>query len=235
MDYNNYFQNHYWEISDIQMRYYAQYFHRVLWDVFKNQDKTIRILEIWSGQWKFLNYISSLGYVNYVWFELDVDMTAFLRKQYPSFVFHSTNVNDYLIENPESFDIIFMSNVFEHLSVDEWKNMLKSIYLWMKSSGTFINIMPNAWSLFMSSYGRYNDITHKVLYTSASFNHILLDAGFKQVMHKNVFFTHLNSIIDSFWRLFQKVSFFILKYFLLLNGFPSDNILTFEIFTLAKK
>jgi hypothetical protein len=48
--------------------------------------------------------------------------------------------------------------------------------------------MPNAWCI-SAWVARYNDITHKVIYTDNSFNQVLLEAGFKKenINHFNVY------------------------------------------------
>lgn len=70
-----------------------------------------------------------------------------------------------------------MSHVFEHFSIEEGITLANQVLKHLKPHGKRINIMPNA-GCISAGVARYNDITHKVIYTSNSFSQVLLEAGF---------------------------------------------------------
>lgn len=237
MNYSGYFKNHYKNISDSQIKYSDQYFKNNLWDYINNLDRWIDILEIWPGQWMFARYVKKLWFTKYTWFEIDMEMMKELKNIYPEYSFYSTDVIEFLKENDHKFDFIFMTNVFEHFEIEKWQILIESILNWLRKWGSFINIMPNAWSIFMASYWRYNDITHHVLYTENSFNHLLLNAWFKStnIIHKNIYFCNPNKVKQFFYRGIQRIFISFMKYLLLVSWYPCEKVTTFEIFTQTKK
>lgn len=237
MKYTNYFKNHYSPLSDYQLRFASKYSTQNILPHLLEYKNDSTIIEIGSWQWKFAGFLATLWYKNHIWFELDNDMTENLKTLFPQYQFHSSDVLEYLEKNPNSIDVLFMSHVFEHFTRENWQKLLELIYSSLKEDGVFINVMPNASSLFMATYGRYNDVTHEVIYTENSFNHVLLNAWFNrdQVKHKNVYFVNPSWFIHIIGTVFQRGMLFFMKYFLILTGYPYERITTFEILTVAKK
>ena len=107
------------------------------------------------------------------------------------------------------FDIIYMSHVFEHFSLEDWIKLASLIKKSLKKWWLWINKMPNAQSLYYACRWKYTDITHKIIYTPNSFNQILLRPWFKRkdIAHKNeyIWTTVIRRIIFKVWYLFHKV------------------------------
>jgi len=183
--YEDYYSNHIW-YTNIKCDWIIKKYKCNFGNIIDEKWKNINVLEIWSWMWCFTKFIKQLWIKNYTWIDLDKDSIQFLDKQYPEFEFINISVLDFL-KWKKQYDIIFMSHVFEHFSIEEWIYLSKLINKSLKDNWIWINIMPNAWSLYYSWYMRYVDITHKTLYSYESFSQVLLKSWFKKekIIHKN--------------------------------------------------
>jgi len=76
----------------------------------------------------------------------------------------------------KKFDIVFESNLLEHLDADQAEKTLKEIHRILKPGGTFIGLQPN----FQYAYRSYfDDYTHQMILSHYSFQDILENYGFK--------------------------------------------------------
>ncbi len=74
------------------------------------------------------------------------------------------------------FDVVFSSNLLEHLTVEEITRALKEVRKILKENGLFIILVPN----FRYSYRNYfDDYTHKTILTDRSLKDMLVGCGFK--------------------------------------------------------
>ena len=193
-------------------------------------DKKVCILEIGSGNGWFSNYCDKLWFKNYIWFDLDDNMTQKTQKIFPNYKFYSKDIFDFLNSQKNAFDVVFISHVFEHLEEERACEISKLIYESLKLWWIWINTMPNAEAPYTSQ--RYLDVTHKKIYSSNSFSQILLEIGFEknninhyeQVLGNNI-------IIRGIMKIFK----YFHKAFLLSAGIYPPKIFTQNIFTIAKK
>ncbi len=211
MEYKSYYKNHWYWLS-IDDKIYKKRFQSLeinLRDLFKSFKKNDIIIEIWCWKWYFTNFCSKKWFSNYTWFELDEDMLKLVKKRFPKYDFRKDDIFSFLKEQENNLDIVYMSHVFEHFSLEEWKELSKLIHKALKTNGIWINLMPNASAPYCSWYLRYNDITHKILYTTNSFNQILNNSGFlrKNIKHKNpiVGETFIKRVILFFWKNIHRV------------------------------
>jgi len=125
-----------------------------------------------------------------------------------------------------------MSQVFEHFTIEEWNKLINLFHWSLKSWGLWINIMPNAQSIYNVWYLRYNDITHKTLYTSNSFNQLILNNWFlkNNIIHKNAFIWY--NIIK---RIIFKISVFFHKVLLLSIWSSLPKIYTMNLISIIRK
>ncbi len=233
-EYKNYYKNHMWYKNQDNDSYLINYYYKNLVKIFNGYDlNKIKILEIGCWKWTFTKYCISLWVEKYYWFDLDKNIISINKNIFNEnkwYIFSSEDVIDFMNFNKD-FDIIFMSHVFEHLNPEESLLYIESIYKALKDNGIYINIMPNAWSLFSSSILRYTDNTHKKLYTDNSFSQILLSWWFISKNIKNVnskSWPYLLMIV----RIFIK---YIIKSFIKFMWYSTSSIDTLEIITFSKK
>jgi ubiquinone/menaquinone biosynthesis C-methylase UbiE len=76
----------------------------------------------------------------------------------------------------DTFDIVFASNLFEHLTREELDQCLRQVKRILKSGGKLLIVQPN----FKYSYRTYfDDYTHVQIFTETSLSNLLLAHGFQ--------------------------------------------------------
>lgn len=107
-------------------------------------------------------------YTNLIYRSMDVD-----REQFHDFYS--------LEEIQESFDVVFLFEVIEHLGLEEGIGLLKKIYDFLNEGGRLILTTPNVFN--PSRFWR--DATHKVAYCYDELGGLLLAQGFQiKVMYR---------------------------------------------------
>jgi len=207
--YKDYYNTHWYSEKEVNYKE-SEFFFKYNYDnIFNKIDKNIKILEIWSWQWKFAYYLKNKWFKNYIWLDLDKNIINETKEKYKNYEFYNISALEYLKNKIEEFDIIYMSHVFEHFTLEEWIELSKLINASLKKWWLWINEMPNAQSIYYASYWRYNDITHKIIYTPNSFNQVLLKSWFKRwnLIHKNeyIWTTLKNKIIHKFFIFIHKI------------------------------
>ena len=104
-----------------------------------------------------------------------------LKRHFPKLVFRSMDIDrerfhDFysLGEIQESFDVVFLFEVIEHLDLEEGIHLLKRVYDLLHAGGRLILTTPNIFN--PSRFWR--DATHKVAYCYDELGGILLAQGF---------------------------------------------------------
>lgn len=242
--YNNYYATHtgYIQASQKSRQYQVKGIryrvHSHITSILQWKDiNTINVLEIWCGQWYFAQYCKEIGIQSYIWYDLDSSIVEFCQKILPEYNFYSTDIYEHLSQNHDTYDIVFMSHVFEHIPLDQMPTLIPWIYNALKPGWARINIMPNAWSLFMGTYGRYNDLTHIQLYTENSFGQILMQNGIpmSKIRHHNVYPANLLWVQSSIIKTLRSISTFLLRCVLSISGYPTTKTSTFEILTTVSR
>ena len=149
--------------------------------------KDLKVLEIGFGLWNFAYYCDQKWISYFEGIEIDYTFGPDLQKLFPDYKFIKANFEEYLNKYDHTYDIIFMSHVFEHLSMEEANNLITLVSTSLKKGGIFINYTPNAASILQSTYWRYCDLTHTTVYCERSINQLILNnwAIFSAIEHKN--------------------------------------------------
>jgi SAM-dependent methyltransferase len=105
-----------------------------------------------------------------------------LKRHYPNLIYKSMDVDregfhDFysLEEIQESFDVVFLFEVIEHLGLEEGVQLLKTIYHLLNEGGRLILTTPNVFN--PSRFWR--DATHRVAYCYDELGGLLLAQGFQ--------------------------------------------------------
>ncbi len=111
-----------------------------------------------------------------------------LKKYYPNLIYKSMDVDQQqfhdfhsLEQVRESFDVVFLFEVIEHLDLEEGVKLLKKAYDLLNEGGRLILTTPNVFN--PSRFWR--DATHKVAYCYDELGGLLLAQGFQiKVMYR---------------------------------------------------
>ncbi len=133
-----------------------------------------------------------------------------LKKHFPNIVYKNMDIDReqfhdfYSFEHVrEKFDLIFLFEVIEHLTIDEGIKVLKQIYQLLNSEGRLIISTPNIFNP-----GRFwRDASHKQAYCYDELGGILLANGFgikeiyrtyNDAIHKYLFRVYLMSALHRY-------------------------------------
>ena len=105
-----------------------------------------------------------------------------LKRHYPNLIYKTMDVDregfhDFysLEEIQESFDVVFLFEVIEHLGLEEGVQLLKRIYHLLNEGGRLILTTPNVFN----PNRFWRDATHKVAYCYDELGGLLLAQGFQ--------------------------------------------------------
>jgi ubiquinone/menaquinone biosynthesis C-methylase UbiE len=130
------------------------------------------VLELGSGYCDFINSIRAKR-------KVAIDISEDMRKFASSEVdFICGSIVDLTLFEDNEFDIVFSSNVFEHLDQEEVSLCFKQIFSKIKKDGLLIILQPN----FRYAYSEYfDDFTHKSIWSHVSLSDFLILHGFSVV------------------------------------------------------
>ena len=124
-----------------------------------------------------------------------------IKAHYPGAIYKSLDVDrsqahDFysLDEVDETFDVVFLFEVIEHLELEEGMEMLAKIYALLREGGKLILTTPNVFN--PSRFWR--DATHKVAYCYDELGGILMGRGFRII-------SMYRTYNDAFHRFFFRV------------------------------
>jgi SAM-dependent methyltransferase len=164
------------------------------------------VLDIGSGYCDFINNIKAKSKTA---IDSDPASKGFCN---PEITFINIDVTKTEFEE-KSFDVVFVSNLFEHLDEHDLDLLTNKIYKWLKEKGTLILVQPN----YYYAYREYwDDYTHKKAFSHVSLSDFLISKrfkilkiekkflpySFKSLLPKSYLMTRL--YLKSLWRPFAK-------------------------------
>jgi 2-polyprenyl-3-methyl-5-hydroxy-6-metoxy-1,4-benzoquinol methylase len=143
------------------------------------KNKEAKILDFGCGWGHQLMALWCAGYQNLEGVEISKDQAAICHFE-ASGRLPVVNIDgrDFLKNIKDTYDLIILNDVLEHLTVAEAKQTLSIIHQSLQPHGTIVIRTPNMSSL-LSSYSLYIDITHISGYTEYSIQQILDQSGFE--------------------------------------------------------
>ncbi len=139
---------------------------------------TAKVLDIGAGYCNFINNIKAGE-------KYALDLFEDIEKYAARDVFiYKQSITETESLKSSYFDIVFASNVFEHLSSDELQNLLLELKRILKPEGKLVVIQPN----FRYSFKVYfDDYTHKQIFTATGLCSLLETNGFYIQVRKDRF------------------------------------------------
>ena len=133
------------------------------------------------------------------------------------------------------FDAVIFNDVIEHLTKSEIFEVLDGISKVLKTGGVLLIKTPNMANPFVSSAGRYIDITHEVGFNEESMSQVLKASGFKDIKIVGTDVYVLNPIISIAAKILSKIINTILFMLSALYGRTSIKIFEKDILAAAYK
>lgn len=173
--YNEYVEEKSWEEIDFGKFKRADdlYFEAELSRYKLDYTSPIKIYEVGFGNGVFAGWVKSKGYIYSGSELLDELVNRGIRKGFD--VFKDAEVDDNLSKS--SVDLIVAWDVFEHLSLDDLINSLKTYQNYLKPNGMILARVPSGDSPFGRSI-YHGDITHKTALGSSAVRQIAKKCGY---------------------------------------------------------
>lgn len=159
--------------NDIKTNKYIIEIHKIM-----PRNKNDRVLDLGCGMGRFLLALREMGYTNLTGVEINNDLAGICRKDGLNVI--CSDVLDFLMKETEPYDVIYLSDVLEHIENDKQIELLAAIYRNLSESGFLYISVPNACSP-IGLYFRYIDWTHLSSFTETSLSYVLRNAGFDDI------------------------------------------------------
>ncbi|MDB9787217.1 class I SAM-dependent methyltransferase [Bacteriovoracaceae bacterium] len=143
------------------------------------KNKETPILDIGVGRGEMLKVMKDNKYAHYKGIDISPSTVTFCQDQKLNCELIE-DTQKWLTEHRNSFGVITLLDVLEHIPRDQSINFLKSIKKSLLQDGKVIIQVPNLQSPDGQLH-RYNDFTHESGFVEHSLEQILLVAGFKNI------------------------------------------------------
>lgn len=201
----------------------------------KNLIKSQRILEIGPGKGELLSLLNQQKFTNIDIIDNDQAILNYCQKKYQlqqSILLK----NDNILKNLKNkYDLIILTQVFEHIKKERYIFWLKNLYQVLKPNGYIIITVPNGANPLFGTE-RYGDLQHQNLFTITSFSQLITFANLKNHSYQILPFSIPSTNPLNFIRIIlQKLlhSFFVIL--MIINGAIYQTLLTPNITLVIKK
>ena len=143
--------------------------------------KTSTILDVGCGYGRYLKALTEFGYCNAYGIDISEEQIRYAQERLG---LKSCKVADglgFLKDKNETYDVILLLDVLEHLSLDDSICLIRSVNRALKNAGVLVVQVPNAISPL--AVHRYGDLTHFRAYTTHSMEQTLLLGGQWKISH----------------------------------------------------
>ena len=134
------------------------------------------ILDIGIGRGEMLSCLKTWGYSKSRGIDISLSTVNFCRGINLNVELVS-DTESWLADNVNSFDVITLLDVLEHINKESLVSFLRAIKNSLKDGGVLIIQTPNAQSPDFQLH-RYNDITHEFCFSEHSLSQLLITVGF---------------------------------------------------------
>lgn len=140
-------------------------------------NRSAKILDAGCGEGNLLYFLKELGYDNMAGFDISSENVAICHSLGLTFVrqFNALAIDQF--SGALEFDVIFATDVIEHLPKEKAGNFLKQIYDRLLPGGYVVIQTPNMGSI-LGLHARYYDLSHEFGVTEKSAVDLLMLAGF---------------------------------------------------------
>ncbi len=196
-------------------------------------DTTEQVLDIGIGRGEMISCMNNWGYSNYLGVDISKSTVEYCKNLGLN-VELIADTRTWLQQHEQSFSLITLLDVLEHVPKHEVVSFLKDVKTALKPGGVLIIQVPNLQAPD-SQLHRYNDFTHESGFVENSMKQVLLAAGFKDFYFRGFeIFVHA-SLVERVARIGRYIYWQITKILRKLNTNLSPNILNPVFFAVVKK
>lgn len=144
---------------------YRHFFSRLI-------PKESSVLELGAGYGDFINQVSARR-------RIALDMwDGFAEHLQPGIESHVGSVTDLSFLSPSSIDFVFASNLFEHITQEDFSAVLRQLRSALTETGTLNVVQPNYYYCYREYF---DDYTHRTIYSHTSITDFLEANGYEVI------------------------------------------------------
>jgi 2-polyprenyl-3-methyl-5-hydroxy-6-metoxy-1,4-benzoquinol methylase len=148
---------------------------------FSTIQKSSNILDLGCGVGQFLFYLKNNGFDNLTGIDISSSQIALALEMQPQINFlHIDNSVEFLLNNRNTYDVIVLNDVLEHIAVEQIIPFLDALHCSLKPSGRIIIKTINS-AYPLSNASRYLDPTHTTSFHQKSLTQLLRHTGFSDI------------------------------------------------------
>lgn len=142
-----------------------------------------KILELGSGIGGFLNYLKLKGINDYIGVDNSEEQLEVCRSYVTDKIINDDAIN-FLKKNENSFDIIFLFDLIEHIKYSQIPEFTSLLYNTLNDNGKLLVRTPNM-SVMTGLRSRYLDFTHRIGFTEESIKQVFSESNFSKIEVSN--------------------------------------------------
>ena len=193
---------HYLKWHEDSIEHYEQMSNFYIENFFSDipSDRSVRILDVGCSIGLNMYALQKNGYSNVKGIEIQYDLAKIGMKHGLDIEVVEDSMN-WLNAHQDTFDVVFLLDVLEHIDKKDQQSFLKSISNSLRDQGVLICSVPNANSVIAPRY-RYIDWTHCMSFTEHSLEFIILNSGFNECKIFELDFFHFPGVSARIFRYF---------------------------------
>ena len=165
-----------------------------------------KVVDLGCGNHSTLELFSNVGFKNIIGVD---QLTNIKNTKNEKITFVNSEIINYLTNcKDETFDMISIFDVVEHISLNSIEILFKNIYRVLKPNGSVVIQSPNGSSpLFGSIF--YGDPTHIFCFNEYSLGNLLISSGFKK---EKIDYVECSPVNLSFFSFIRFILWFFLRF-----------------------
>ncbi len=146
------------------------------------KNKDARILEIGPGFGEWLELlVAEQKYTHVQAIDVSQEVADFCNNIILGLTSVVEDTQTFLKQHAQSFDVILMFHVLEHIPKQQIPGLLAALYEALKPNGKLLIEVPNMANPFTGLNFRFADFTHEVGFTELSLQYVLQSAHFREI------------------------------------------------------
>jgi len=145
------------------------------------KEKNVTILDLGAGLGLLVAWLRNAGFPNVTGVEPSGEQCAAALHHYDIELVMTKDVKGYLSENQHCFDVVFLTDVIEHVPKPHMPEYLSNIMQALKPGGC-LNLRTDNMASPIGAYQYRMDFTHEYCFTERSLQQLLSTVGFERIV-----------------------------------------------------
>lgn len=190
------------------------------------EDKKAKILDVGCGMDRTLHMLRVQSYQNLKGVDMSEQMAKYCKNQ--GFDVDCLDIWSFLGKDPETYDLIILREVLEHLPKKSVIPLLHILRDKLNKKGKLLIVVLNCENPLVTGHNRYSDFTHEWGPTPDSLKYIFRMAGFESHSIKGMTY-YTEGLKGKIGQKMANILFAIIKKLMALSGQGGRHILNYKL------